>query len=48
MSRIVNGVVISKHPNQVLGEIEDLKGQHFGHLKDNQLTEYVQWIIEGC
>lgn len=32
MSRVVNGVTVSKHPNRVLGEIEDLKGQHFGHL----------------
>ena len=32
MSRVVNGVTVSKRPNRVLGEIEDLKGQHFGHL----------------
>ena len=43
MSRVVNGVTVSKHPNRVRGEIEDLKGHHFGHLaviefdhKDNQ------------
>lgn len=32
MSLVVNGVTVSKRPNRVLGEIEDLKGQHFGHL----------------
>ena len=43
MSRVVNGVTVSKHPNRVRGEVEDLKGHHFGHLaviefdhKDNQ------------
>ena len=32
MSRVVNGVTVSEHPNRVCGEIEDLKGRHFGHL----------------
>lgn len=43
MTRKVNGVTISTHPKRVLGEVEELKGQIFGHLtvrefdhKDNQ------------
>lgn len=43
MARKVNGVVVSKHPKFILGEVEDIKGQQFGHLtviefdhKDNQ------------
>lgn len=43
MSRVVNGVHISKHPNRIMGEVEDIRGRHFGNLvvlefdhKDNQ------------
>lgn len=32
MSRIVNGVHISKKPNKILGEVKDIKGKQFNDL----------------
>ena len=30
--RLVHGVVVSTKPNRVRGEVEELRGRHFGHL----------------